>query len=248
MSAPLSVIARSMAFNVLFYVTLVTFMVLGAFFFLTPRRWSMVGLKAWASTAVWLLRVVCGTRFEVRGRERLPEGAFIAAGKHQSAFDTFALLPLFADPAMVMKRELMWIPLFGWFAMKFRMIGVDRAAGAGALKRMVGEGKRAIAEGRQIVIFPEGTRRAPDAEPDYKPGASALYLALGAPCVPFALNSGVFWPRRRFLRLPGTIVVEFLEPLPAGLKRRTFEEALQRAIEPATARLVAEGRKSLNPA
>jgi 1-acyl-sn-glycerol-3-phosphate acyltransferase len=130
--------------------------------------------------------------------------------------------------------------------MKFRMIGVDRSAGASALKRMVSEGKRAVAEGRQIVIFPEGTRRAPDAPADYKPGASALYLALDVPCVPFALNSGLFWPRRRYLRLPGTILVEFLEPLPTGLKRRTFEQALQAAIEPATQRLVAEGRKSLN--
>lgn len=248
MKTPLSVIVRSVLFNVLFYVTLVALMVLGAFFFLTPRRWSMMGLKAWASTSVWLLRVVCGTHFEVRGRDRLPEGAFIVAGKHQSAFDTFALLPLFADPAMVMKRELMWIPLFGWFAMKFRMIGVDRGAGASALKRLVGEARRAVADGRQIVIFPEGTRRAPDAPPDYKPGASALYLALGVPCVPFALNSGLFWPRRRFLRMPGTIVVEFLDPLPPGLKRRVFEGALEAAVEPATARLVAEGRKSLNPA
>lgn len=238
--------ARALIFNVLFYVVLVLFMLGGAFFFLTPRRWAMRGLKAWAQTSVWLLRVICGTRFEVRGAEKLPEGAFLAAGKHQSAFDIFALLPLFADPAMVMKRELMWLPLFGWYAMKFRMIGVDRGAGATALKRMVAEARRAVADGRQVVIFPEGTRTAPGAPPAYKPGAAALYSALGVACVPFALNSGVFWPRRKLIRLPGTIVVEFLDPLPPGLKRRAFEAALEAAIEPATARLVAEGRESIH--
>ena len=241
-----SIALRSILFNVLFYAVLAGFMLGGVVFFLTPRRWSMLGLKAWAGTSVWLLRAVCGTRFEVRGSHKLPQGAFLAAGKHQSAFDIFALLPLFADPAMVMKRELMWIPLFGWYAMKFRMIGVDRGAGAPALKRMVAEARRAVAEGRQVVIFPEGTRTAPGAPPDYKPGAAALYSALGVPCAPFALNSGVFWPRRKLVRLPGTIVVEFLDPLPPGLKRRPFEAALEAAIEPATARLVAEARKSIH--
>jgi 1-acyl-sn-glycerol-3-phosphate acyltransferase len=240
------IVARSLAFNAVFYVVLAAFMLGGAFFFLTPRRWSMLGLKAWAATSVWLLRVLCGTRFEVRGAGKLPEGAFLAAGKHQSAFDIFALLPLFADPAMVMKRELMWIPLFGWYAMKFRMIGVDRDAGAGALRRLVADARAAVAEGRQVVIFPEGTRTAPDAPPAYKPGASALYMGLGVPCVPFALNSGLFWPRRKLIRLPGTIVVEFLDPLPPGMKRKPFEAALQTAIEPATARLVAEGRESIH--
>jgi len=241
-----SIALRSILFNALFYVVLGAFMLGGVFFFVTPRRWSMLGLKAWAGTSVWLLRVVCGTRFEVRGHGKLPDGAFLAAGKHQSAFDIFALLPLFADPAMVMKRELMWIPLFGWYAMKFRMIGVDRGAGAPALRRMVAEAKRAVAEGRQVVIFPEGTRTAPGAPPAHKPGAAALYSALGVPCVPFALNSGVFWPRRKLMRLPGTIVVEFLDPLPPGMRRRAFEAALERAIEPATARLVAEARESIH--
>ncbi len=244
----LAAAARSAVFNVLFYAVLAAFMLAGAVFFLTPRRWSMLGLKAWARTSVWLLRVVCGTRFEVRGHGKLPAGAFLAAGKHQSAFDIFALLPLFADPAMVMKRELMWIPLFGWYAAKFGMIGVDRGAGAPALRRMVAEAKRAVAEGRQVVIFPEGTRTAPGAPPDYKPGAAALYSALGVPCVPFALNSGVFWPRRKPIRLPGTIVVEFLDPLPPGMRRRAFETALERTIEPATARLVGEARKSIHGA
>jgi 1-acyl-sn-glycerol-3-phosphate acyltransferase len=130
--------------------------------------------------------------------------------------------------------------------MKFGMIGVDRGAGATALKRMVAEARRAVAQRRQVVIFPEGTRTAPGAPPACKSGAAALYSALGVACVPFALNSGVFWPRRKLIRLPGTIVVEFLDPLPPGLKRRAFEAALEAAIEPATARLVAEGRESIH--
>jgi 1-acyl-sn-glycerol-3-phosphate acyltransferase len=143
---------------------------------------------------------------------------------------------------MVLKRELVFIPLFGWFIPKFRMIPIERSSGAATLKKMVARAKEAAAVGRQIVIFPEGTRRPPDAPPDYKPGAAALYLQLGLPCLPIALNSGVFWPRRKFLRYPGTIVVEILPVIEAGLKRREFSQRLQAAIEPATARLVREGR------
>ena len=123
---------------------------------------------------------------------------------------------------MVLKRELMLIPLFGWFAHKFRMIPVDRGAGTTALKRLIGRAKEAVRQGRQVVIFPEGTRRTPGAPPDYKPGAVALYLNLGVPCVPLALNSGVFWPRRKFMRYPGTILMEFLPAIPPGLPRAGF--------------------------
>jgi 1-acyl-sn-glycerol-3-phosphate acyltransferase len=177
---------------------------------------------------------------EIRGREHIPEGAVLVAGKHQSMWETFALLPLFDDPAMVLKRELVFIPLFGWFIPKFRMIPVERGSGARALKRMLAAAEAAKKMNRQIIIFPEGTRRAPGAPPDYKPGAAALYLRLGLPCVPFALNSGLFWPRRSFLRYPGTIVLEFLPPLPPGLSRREFSEHLTASIESSTAALVAE--------
>ncbi len=168
----------------------------------------------------------------------------MVAGKHQSLWETFALLPLLADPAVVLKRELTWIPLFGWFALKFRMIAVNRGARSAALKAMISDARAAIAEDRQILIFPEGTRRPPDAEPDYKPGAAALYLQLDTVCVPFALNSGLFWPRRKFLRYPGKIIVEFMPAIPAGLKRREFSARLEQAIEAKTAELVAEGRRA----
>ena len=227
---------RSLIYNIVFYVNLVLFLVLGSPFYLTPRKWSVRALQAWASTSVWWLRIICGTRMEVRGAENIPQGAVLVAAKHQSTWETFALLPLFDDPAMVLKRELVFIPLFGWFIPKFRMIPIERSSGAATLKKMVARAKEAAAMGRQIVIFPEGTRRPPEASPDYKPGAAALYLQLGLACLPIALNSGVFWPRRKFMRYPGTIVLE------AGLKRREFSQRLEAAIEPATARLVREGR------
>lgn len=233
---------RSLIFNVLFYVNLALFLVLGAEFFFTPRRWSIRALQAWARTSIWLLRVVAGIRMEVRGREHIPSGPCLVAGKHQSFWETFAILPLLDDPAMVLKRELTLIPFFGWFIFKFRMIAVERDAGASALRELIHDAEDRIADGRQIVVMPEGTRRGPDDPPDYKPGVAALYGKLGVSCVPFALNSGLFWPRRRFLRHPGTIVIEFLPPIEAGLPRRAFQQRLEAAIETATAALVREGR------
>jgi 1-acyl-sn-glycerol-3-phosphate acyltransferase len=146
---------------------------------------------------------------------------------------------------MVLKRELSWIPVFGWFIFKFRMIRLERGAGTAALRDLMARGVEELAAGRQIVIMPEGTRRNPDAPPAYKPGAAALYGTLGCACLPFALNSGLFWPRRKFLRLPGTIILEFLPLIPAGLPRKAFQERLQNDIESATAKLVAEGRSSV---
>lgn len=236
---------RSALFNVVFYVNLAIFLVGGWMFFFTPRLWSIKALQVWAESAQWWLEKIVGTRMEVRGREHIPAGACIVAGKHQSAWDTFALLPLLTDPAVVMKRELMFIPFFGWFSVKFKMIGIDRSAGAGAIKRLVGQAREAVKMGRHVLIFPEGSRRAPDAPADYKPGASAVYLGTGVACVPFGLNSGLFWPRRQFMRRPGTIIVEFRPAIPAGLGRRAFEQRLETEIEDTTRRLVAEGRAQL---
>ena len=236
---------RSLIFNILFYVILVLFLIIGSPLFLCPRKWAIRALQLWGKTSVGLLRVICGTRMEVRGREHIPHGPALIAGKHQSLWETFAVLPLVDDPCMVLKKELSYIPLFGWYIPKFRMIAVARNAGATAMRKLLADGKRAIADGRQIVIMPEGTRSAPDAPADYKPGAAALYGALDVDCVPFALNSGLFWPRRKFLRYPGTIIIEFLPPIPAGLSRKAFQVRLEANIESATAHLVAEGRDQL---
>jgi 1-acyl-sn-glycerol-3-phosphate acyltransferase len=237
------IVIRSAIFNIVFYLNLALFLVLGSFYFLLPRKWAIEALKVWARTSVWWLRVICGTRMEVRGREHILQGPSLVAGKHQSFWETFAILPLLDDPCMVLKKELTWIPFFGWFIYKFRMIAVERSAGSGALRNMVARAKREIAEGRQIVIMPEGTRRGPHDPPAYKPGAAAIYGALNVPCVPFGLNSGLFWPRRRFLRHPGTIVVEFLPPIPAGLPRKEFQNRIEDAIETSTRALVMESTK-----
>jgi 1-acyl-sn-glycerol-3-phosphate acyltransferase len=232
--------ARSLLFNLMFYVTTVLFLVLGSPLLFGPRRWAMQALAMHGRFELWLLKVIAGTKLEVRGLEKLPEGACLVAAKHQSAWETFALIPLFRDPAYLMKRELFWIPLHGWFSRKFEMIPVDRDKGPSALRRMLREAKDRAAKGRQIIIFPEGTRRAPGAPPDYKTGVVLLYEALRIPCVPLALNSGVFWPRRSLVRRPGTIVVEILDPIPPGLPKAEFLDRLIGSIETASARLLAE--------
>lgn len=233
---------RSLLFALVFYLNTALFLVLGSPLLLGPRRWAMMGLKAHAHASLWWLRVIVGTRLEVRGREHLPAAPVLIAAKHQSAWDTFALITLFRDPAMVMKAELGWIPLYGWFSHKFRHIFVKRDRGPSALKAMIRDARDRAQHGREIVIFPEGTRRAPGALPDYKPGVVALYEALDCPCVPLALNSGLYWPRRRFERHPGTIVVEFLEPIPPNLPRAAFRHVLEERIETATARLITEAQ------
>jgi 1-acyl-sn-glycerol-3-phosphate acyltransferase len=229
--------ARSLIFYVVFYVNTALFLILGSPLLLGPRRWAMAGLAAHARASIWWMRAICGTRVEVRGREHLPKGAAIVASKHQSAWDTFGLIPLTRDPAMIMKQELLSLPLYGWFSRKFEMIPVRRDLGPTALRQMVREAAKRAAQGRDIVIFPEGTRRPPGAPPAYRPGIILLYQALGIPCVPVALNSGYFWPRRSIMRRPGTIVVEFLPAIPPGLPRAEFMALLQERIETATARL-----------
>lgn len=238
------VMLRSILFAFAFYAVTALFLVIGSPLLLGPRRWAMAGLRLHGSTCVWLLRIVAGTRMEVRGHDKLPKGACLVAAKHQSAWDTFALIPLFRDPAIVLKAELAFIPLYGWFCRKFQHIIVSRDRAAVALKVMLIDSRARAAEGREIVIFPEGTRSPPGAPPDYKPGIVALYEGLDLPCVPVALNSGLFWPRRSFMRYPGTIVVEFLDPLPPGMDRRQFRAELERRIETATDRLIAEAAAS----
>jgi 1-acyl-sn-glycerol-3-phosphate acyltransferase len=229
---------RSLLFNIAFYLNLLVYMLVALPTLLMPRRMVLAAAKSWARTSLWLLRVICGTKVEFRGLEKLPKGAFLVAAKHQSAWETFALIPLFADPAFIIKRELMWLPIFGWYNWRAEMIPVDRGARAQALAKMTERTRVELARGRQIVIFPEGTRRAPGAEPKYKYGVAHLYAATGALCVPVALNSGLYWPRRSFRRLPGIVRVEILDPIATGLDKKAFMARLQKDIETATARLV----------
>jgi 1-acyl-sn-glycerol-3-phosphate acyltransferase len=238
---------RSLLFVPVFYVNTALFVVLGSFLLFGPRRYAMMGLKAHAIVSLWFLEAIVGTRMEVRGRDKLPKPPYLVAAKHQSAWDTFALIPIFSDPALVMKSELTLIPFYGWFSRKFEHVFVERDRGPAALRKLIRDAKARADAGREIVIFPEGTRRAPGAEPDYKPGTVALYEGLGLPCVPMALNSGLYWPRRELMRYPGTIIVEILDPIPAGLPREEFREELKRRIEAASSRLIVEAARSATP-
>jgi 1-acyl-sn-glycerol-3-phosphate acyltransferase len=237
-------VARSLLFNVVFYVNISLRMIVALPTIMLPYSFLLGVLRRYAGSTLWFLRVICGIGVEWRGREKLPEGAYIVACKHQSVWETFALFMVLPDPTYVLKRELMQLPLFGWLATKARMIPIDRGSHAKALTGMLAAARREAARGRQIVIFPEGTRRPPGAKPHYLPGAAFLYADLGLPCVPIALNSGLFWPRHSWLRRPGTVVAEVLDPIPASLDKREFLTRLQGAIEQATARLVAEGERS----
>jgi 1-acyl-sn-glycerol-3-phosphate acyltransferase len=235
---------RSVAFNVLFYLNLVLHIVAALPTLFLPRRAFMTIAKSWGRTSNALL-AVAGISVELRGREKIPPGALLVASKHQSFWEAFTLLTLFDDPAFIVKRELMWIPFFGWYLWKADQVPVNRRAKGGAMAGMIESARGELARGRQIIIFPEGTRTAPHAPPAYKQGLVNLYVATGVPCLPVALNSGLFWPRRKFLRYPGTIVLEVLDPIPPGLDREAFAARVEREIEAATARLMAEGEREL---
>lgn len=232
---------RSAVFNIAFYASFLVIAVLGLPFLATPQGVFRVA-RCWARANLWLAEHIAGIRFEVRGRGKLPEGGCLIAAKHQSALETFGIVPFVHDFAFILKRELNWIPLFGWYTLRAGMIGVNRGARSRALRDMTVQVKKAIADGRQIIIYPEGTRRPPGAEPAYKYGAVHLYTELGAVCVPVAVNTGLYWPRRSFLRYPGTAVLEFLDPIAPGMDGESFKARLQEVIEAASARLIAEAR------
>lgn len=239
------IILRSIIFNILFYAVLSVYLIAALPTMLMPRSVVVALVKNWARLNDRMLRIIVGLEVEIIGREKIPAGApLIVAAKHQSLWETYALMALFSDPAFILKRELMWIPFFGWCAWKAEMIPVDRGARSKALSKMAGRARIETARGRQLIIFPEGTRRAPGAEPKYKFGVVHLYAELQLPCVPVALNSGVFWPRRSFMRYPGRLKCEILDPIPAGLGKSEFAARMQSDIEAATARLVEEGLRS----
>jgi 1-acyl-sn-glycerol-3-phosphate acyltransferase len=239
------ILVRSFIFNVIYYVVS-ALMVLAALpiFLLGSERAGAWIIRLWASIGIFLLRAIVGTRLSVRGMENLPAGGVIVAAKHQSMFETFALFPILDRATYVMKQELARIPLWGWYARRAGMITVEREQGTAALRKLAIAVGRAIERDREVIIFPEGTRRAPGAPPDYKGGIAHLYRMTGATVVPVALNSGLFWPRRKFKRYPGTLVIEFLPAIEPGLKSREFMARLEAAIETASDRLVKEAQQT----
>jgi len=236
------IVLRALLFNCVLFLSgaLVLTLALPA---LVMPRWVTIRVGVvWFTFILWAVRVICGISYEVRGCENLPATPCVVAAKHQSAWDTFAFLTFLDDSAYVIKRELIRIPVYGWLMNKAAMVPVDRTAGARALRTMVRTARARIAEGRNVVIFPEGTRTAPGEHRRYQPGVAALYAQLAVPVVPVALNSGLFWSRRAFIKRPGHIVVEILPPIPPGLSRGDFMRRLESAIEEATARLCGPGR------
>ena len=231
---------RSAVFNVLFYAYLIALMVFGLPTVLFGYRGVLRLANVWAKGSLWLLRVVCGTRVVFRGLGNIPAEPCILAAKHQSFLEIIALCSMFPDFTFVLKRELTRIPVFGWYLGRSGQIAVDRGQGRAALQQ-VSRGARAVLDaGRQVFIFPEGTRRAPGDPAVYKAGISFVYSETGASCLPVAVNSGLFWPRESFLRRPGTAVIEFLPVIPPGLPRQVFQARMSEGVEAASARLMAE--------
>jgi 1-acyl-sn-glycerol-3-phosphate acyltransferase len=230
-------VVRSLAYVALFYLWTTLVAVGCTPILFGPTRWSLTMFHYWSRGVVALL-VVCGIKVEVRGREHMPTGPALIAPKHQCMLDVFAQFGVLPSSCFVMKKELTWIPWFGWYALRVKSIVVDREAGASALRKLVREATDVFADNRQVVIFPEGTRQEPGAPPDYKPGIAALYREIDVPVHPVATNSGVHWPRHGFLRHPGTIIFEYLEPIPPGLKRAEFMRILQERIETASNKLL----------
>lgn len=239
---------RSLLFNIAFYLTTALWMIVFTpFYFLGPREKSWWAPKFWARANMWLLRHIVGLKFEVTGTEHLPDTGYIIAPKHQSAMDTFCFLPFLSDPVLILKRILMWIPLFGWYVARMKMIPIDRGNREQAIRKVNAGAHYALSNNRQLLIYPEGTRRHPGAEPAYKSGISYLYDTLDVPVIAIAHNAGLFWPKNSFLRYPGTLKAEFLPPIPAGLKRSEFQDKLIHQTESACDRLLLEVADGPNP-
>ncbi|HEY3696613.1 lysophospholipid acyltransferase family protein [Phenylobacterium sp.] len=231
-------VVRSLAFVALFYLWSLIVCLAMTPLFVFPRRWVMRGLDIYSRGISLLLAAVCDIRVERRGAQHMPTGAAVMACKHLCMFDIFGQFQWLPDFCFVMKKELVRVPYLGWYGLKAGMIVVDRGGQATALKKLVRDAVAGLQDGRQVVIFPEGTRGTPGVAGDYKPGVAALYRELGLPVYPVATNSGVHWPAHGFLRRPGTIVFEYLEPIPPGLKRAEFMRTLEERIEAASNRLL----------
>jgi 1-acyl-sn-glycerol-3-phosphate acyltransferase len=232
------IVVRCFVYQVLFHLWTAVIAIGGLPALILPQRvvWAMSPL--WSVGSFAILRIICGLGHRLEGTENIAAGPVIYASKHQSAWDTMIYPHLLKNPIVVLKKELLSIPFYGWYLTKYGSISIDRSGGAKALRAMVQEARDAIDAGRPIVVFPEGTRTAPGEHVKYQSGVAALYRELGVPVVPVALNSGLFWRRRSYIRKPGTIVIRFLPAIPPGLDRKTFMARLETEIEDAQAELV----------
>lgn len=231
------VMLRSFIYNLFFYMNLILLLIFGLPMLIGGRRGALFMARLWALESIWLLKKICNLDIEYRGVSNIPKGRCIIAAKHQSFLETFALIKYSDDFAVILKRQLTLIPLFGLYLIVSRQIAIDRSRGRSALKQIIRQADVVLRAGRQLYIYPEGTRRPPGASPAYKHGLDLLYVSTGAPCMPVALNTGLYWGRRGFLRRPGTAIIDYLPVIPPGMDRSDFSRTVQRAIEGACARL-----------
>jgi 1-acyl-sn-glycerol-3-phosphate acyltransferase len=227
---------RSAIFNVVFFAWTTVVVIVAVPLLAMPQHVMVAYARCWSWSVLLLLRLICGLRYRIVGE--VPKGGVIVACKHQSAWDTIAFFQIVASPVYILKRELLMVPLFGWCLLKSGMIAIDRKGGASTMRKTIVKAAERLAEGRQIVIFPQGTRVAPGVKAPYQPGAVGLYTHLDTAIVPAALDSGRFWARRSFLKKPGMITLEFLEPIPPGLKRAEAQRLIEERIETASDRLL----------
>ena len=232
---------RSLIFVIYLYGSMVLLGILWLPAVLLPRSASLLGIRIWAHLAIWGMRWIMGASLEFRGKENLPDTPVLIAAKHQSMLDTLVPFILFKDPCIILKKELLWYPIFNIYALKTEMIAIDRSGSTKTLKEMTKKAKAARDKGRSLLIFPEGTRFPPGAAPDYKPGIAFLYRELDLGCLPIALNTGLCWPGKGMMRKPGKMVIECLPVIEPGLTRKTFMAELETRIETASAKLLEEG-------
>ncbi|KLN62663.1 hypothetical protein WH96_02410 [Kiloniella spongiae] len=235
---------RSLTFNICYLIWCAIFFTPCLILMVFPQRFMLQAGHYWALVIFWLLKVICGTTYEIRGQENIPkEGGFLLVSKHQSAWETIALMAFSDNPCFILKRELLMIPFFGWYLWKGGVVAINRKAGIKALRQMIKEAKEPLDNGRPVIIFPEGTRATPHQEPNYQTGIIALYSGLNVPVCPAAVNSGLFWGKDAFVKKPGNIVLEYLPVIPAGLNKKVFMKTMQDTIENASNRLMNEAEQ-----
>jgi 1-acyl-sn-glycerol-3-phosphate acyltransferase len=234
------IMLRSWIFEIAFQIWTLGVAVLGLPSLVSPR--SALGvIRFWVRGVIWLARVICNVTFRVEGRENIPNGPCIIAAQHQSSFETYALFDQVESPVFVLKKELLWIPFIGWYITATGLVPIDRSAGASAMRRMLRAATKAVEAGKQMLIFPEGTRIPPGERRPYKPGFIALYNHCKVPLVPMALNTGYTWGKTRVRKEPGEIVFKYLPPLPTGLSKQEILDTLRERLETAAATLPKAG-------
>ncbi|WP_136683489.1 lysophospholipid acyltransferase family protein [Falsirhodobacter xinxiangensis] len=230
----------SLVFILQMYLAMAVLAVVFAPIAIVRREAAMAACQNFCRWVRFSLRVICGLRTEVRGTP--PTGAALVPAKHQSFLDILLIFGAMEQPRFIMKQELVYAPILGWYALRVGCVPVSRGKRGEAIKRMMDRVREGAERPGQLVIYPQGTRVAPGAKLPYKVGAALLYAQMGGTCVPVAANVGLFWPRHGIYRKPGTAVVEFLPPIEPGLPQDIFMERLERSIETASDRLIAEAR------